>query len=329
MYINSNIKFKNYYKTLGIDKNASDYAVKKAFRKLAIQYHPDITKNNKLLERKFKDICEAYEVLSDKDKRQKYDKLNVHNWEKRGITANLYEENIPKKELNFFSDFFNTLFDSVKDSTVNRLKKANDIHRTISISLEESFSGTTKDIFIEKDEKCKQCKGEGKIEENTCNKCKGQGFFTELEPIPAKIPKGVSEGTKLYIKSKGLGNGNLKGHLILTIKIKKHKMFEVLNEHDILCELPITITEAVLGLDVEIPTLSSYVKMKIPPGTQSEQTFRIKEKGLLKANSNFYGDLFVKTKIIVPKLISDKERELYKELSTIETTNPRENFYKI
>jgi len=329
MYANSNIKFKNYYKILGIDKNASEYAVKKAFRKLAIQYHPDITKNNKFLEYKFKDICEAYEVLSDKEKKQKYDQLNINDWNKRGITANLYEENIPKKDANFFSDFFHTLFDSVKDSTVNRIKKTNDVHKLVIITLEEAFAGTTKDVFIEKEEKCKKCKGEGKIDDEVCIICKGKGIFTELEPITAKIPKGVNEGTKLYIKNKGLGNGNTKGDLILTVKIQNHKIFEIINEHDILCELPITPIEAVLGFDVEIPTLNGSVKMKIPAGTQSEQTFRIKDKGLLKKNDNFYGDLFVKIKIVVPKFISDKEKELYKELALVETLNPREKFYKI
>lgn len=316
--------FKDYYRILGVDKKSSTEDIKKAFRVLARKYHPDITKNDKKLEEKFKDIFEAYEVLSDSDKRKTYDELN-----KKGVTAKL-DENVLKKKNNngSFSDFFHSMFGSVKDNTLKNIKKINHIEKNITISLEDAFNGTQKQISLPIEDNCKFCEGAGVINHNTCTGCKGKGVISDNKNITIKIPSGVSQGSRLSIKGEGHGSGVLKGDLFINISLEKHTFFEVDENNDISCEIPITITEAVLGTDIEVPTLKNSVKMKIPSGTQSGQAFRLKGRGLFNKSKDSLGDQYVKIDIVIPKNLTLREKELYQELALIERLNPREKIYR-
>lgn len=316
--------YKDYYRILGVEKNSSTEDIKKAFRILARKYHPDITKNDKKLEEKFKDIFEAYEVLSDPDKRKTYDEIN-----KKGVTAKLDENSLKKKNNNgSFSDFFYSMFGSVKDNTLKNIKKINHIEKTITISLEEAFNGVQKQISLPIEENCKSCEGTGIVNHKSCPNCKGKGVISDNKNITIKIPSGVSQGSRLSIKGEGHGSGVLKGDLLINISLEKHNFFEIDENNDITCEIPITVTEAILGTEIEVPTLKNSVRMKVPSGTQNGQAFRLKGRGLYNKSKDTMADQYVKIDIIIPKNLTEKETQLYRELSLIERLNPRENLYR-
>lgn len=320
------IKFKDYYKILGIDKNSSHEEIKKIFRILARKYHPDINENNKVLESKFKDIFEAYEILSDTEKRNTYDQF-LDEWNKKSITAKL-DGNLKKKDNASFSDFFYSMFGSVKNNTLKNIKKINHIEKNIKITLEEAYNGGNKDISLQIEENCKKCEGHGLIKGNTCSNCKGKGIIHNSRPLTVKIPPNVTNGSKLCIKNEGYGSGLLKGDLYLNITLDKHSFFELSDENsDLICEIPITVTESVMGTDIEVPTLKSSVKMKIPAGTQPGQTFRLKGRGMLNKKNDNYGDQYVKIQVVIPRELTNREKELYHELSLLERLSPREHIY--
>jgi DnaJ-class molecular chaperone len=319
------INFKDYYKILGVSKNSSHDEIKKTFRVLARKYHPDITANNKVLEIKFKDIFEAYEVLSDSEKRVKYD-LFLDDWNKKGITARL-DGDIKKKDNTSFSDFFYSMFGSVKDNTLKNIKKINHIEKNVRITLEEAYNGVKKDISLPNEENCKKCEGHGTIKGVTCPVCKGKGILQNSRPLTVKIPPNVTTGSKLCIKGEGYGSGVLKGDLYLNVTLEHHSFFELDDNGDIHCEIPVTVTEAIMGTDIEVPTLKSSVKMKIPAGTQPGQTFRLKGRGMLSKKDENFGDQYVKIQVAIPRDLSNREKELYHELSLLERLSPRENLY--
>lgn len=320
------INYRNYYKILGVDKKSSIEEIKKAFRSLARKYHPDITKNNKELERKFKNMSEAYEVLSDPEKRKKYDALNEVEWNKK--TGKLDETKLEKKkEPHLFSDFFTSVFGSVKDNTLKNIKKINQIEKNITITLKEAYNGTRKEITMPFDEDCPKCKGHGSIEGVNCGYCHSKGTIKDSKILPVKIPPFLNNNARLYIKGEGYGNGLLKGDLYLNISIQEDSFFKIDEDSNITCEIPVTITEAVLGTELEIPTLTQPVKMKLPQGFQQGQKLRLKGKGLKKKDDSGFGDQFVKINVVIPKIISEKERELYKELASLEVFSPREYLF--
>lgn len=310
--------FKDYYKILGVEKNSTTEDIKKAFRSLARKYHPDITKNDKLLEEKFKDIFEAYEVLADEEKRKTYDDLNKKD---------VIKFDSKKKNNGAFSDFFHSMFGTVKDNTLKNIKKINNIEKTISLTLEEALNGIEKTITLPIEETCKVCNGTGIVNHKTCENCKGKGLTNENKNITVKIPENVTLGSKISIKGEGHGTGILKGDLLINIVLEKHKLFKFEENGDITADIPVTVTEAILGTDVEVPTLKNPVKMKIPPGTQPGQSFRLKGKGLFNRSKNDSGDQYVKVIVVTPKSLTNREKELYQELALIERLNPRENLY--
>jgi DnaJ-class molecular chaperone len=320
------IKFKDYYKILGLDKNSSQEEIKKTFRLLARKYHPDATENNKTLETKFKDLFEAYEVLSDSEKRSTYDKF-LEEYSKKGITARLDGE-VKKKDNASFSDFFYSMFGSVKDNTLKNIKKINHIEKNITITIEEAYNGTKKEVLLPNEENCRKCEGHGTVKGVTCVNCKGKGVIHNSRPLTVKIPPNVTNNSKLCIKGEGYGSGVLKGDLYLNVTLEKHSFFEILeNNSDISSEIPITVTEAIMGTDIEVPTLKNSVKMKVPPGTQPGQTFRLKGRGMYNKKEENFGDQYVHIHVVIPKNLTNREKELYHELSLIERLSPREHLY--
>lgn len=324
----SEIKYKDYYKILGVSKKSSIDEIKKAFRNLARKYHPDVTKNDKELEKRFKDIFEAYEVLSDDEKKKQYDLYTEQDWNIRKATGNLNENLVNKKGSNSsFSDFFYSIFGSVKENTLKNIKKINNLEKEITITLEDAYNGVEKEVLIPIEENCKKCHGSGNINNQPCLTCKGKGILSISRAVNVKIPSGVSHDSKLSIQGEGSGSGSFKGDLILKVKIEKHKFFEIDENKDVVCEVPVTLTEAVLGADIEVPTLKNHVKMKIPPGTQPSQTFRLKNRGLYLKKEDRHTDQLIKICVVIPKELSIKERELYKELAFIDNSYPREGIF--
>jgi len=306
------MEFKDYYKILGVEKKASTDEIKKAYRKLAMKYHPDRNPDDKSAEEKFKEISEAHEVLSDPEKRKKYDRLGS-NWKqyqtggqdfsdifsqfgkgggRQYRTSGNFEDIFGN--MSGFSDFFESFFGGSSfdndRSTSHRTTKGADYEATLYIMLEEAYSGTTKEISIE-----------GK-------------------KLRLKINPGTKDGKKLRLSKQGAvsQSGGDRGDLYLTIKIQKHPFYEF-DGTNLVYDLSIDLYSAVLGSKKKFKTLSGKnINLSIPPGTDSGQLFRIKDMGFtIEENSNHFGDLIIRIKVELPKNLSSEEKKLFKSLSEI------------
>lgn len=352
-----NFKNKDYYQVLGVNPNAAQKEIKSAYRTLARKYHPDVNPGNKLSESKFKEIGEAYSILVDENKRKQYDLLrgikkepkkeSNDTQQARKQASNAYTETknpsksdqeTEKKSFNdVFSDILGGIFKKTnetnttpktakqKDQTVPP-QKGDDITADISISVVEAHNGTTRKINILHTDVCGQCKGRRHINNVPCIVCGGNGEISTHKKINVKIPANVKEGSKIRIAgegNKGL-NGGANGDLFLMVHIQKHSIF-TFDSINVLCEIPITVSEAALGTEIEVPTIDGFITMKIPPETQSGQKFRLIGQGILDSKTNKKGDQHVTVKIEIPKNLSSKEIELYQELARVRKFNPREN----
>ena len=308
------VQYKDYYQSLGVARTASADDIKKAFRKLAREFHPDVAKDKKKAEEKFKEINEAYEVLSDPEKRRKYDELGA-NWKSgaefrpppgfgggqtfrggRTMTSEDFETQFGGTG---FSDFFEQLFGS-------RMRGGNGFGRSGGGISPEDFAGQSRDI-------------EGDIlvtlEEARRGSLRTVTIRHEnrTDSHQVKIPPGIAEGQKLRIA----GRGEHGGDLFLRVRLAKHPDFEV-DGHNLVHELELAPWEAALGAEIAVPTLDGKVNIKIPAGTASGQKLRVRGRGLGKA-----GDLLVATKIVVPDKISDGQRKLWEDLARESKFNPR------
>ena len=314
------MKFKDYYEILGVARTASIDEIKKSYKKLAHQYHPDVTKDPKG-EDKFKEVGEAYATLKDKEKRAAYDDLGKHsageefrpppNW---GGNQNQYSQYSQQNgQGNPFegidlADLFAS-FSTGKRQSRNQAAHGQDYELAASISLEDANVGTTLDLNF------------SVPEQDT------QGMVKQVpHAFKARIPKGVTNGTKMLLRGKGGKgfNGGENGNLYLNISFLPHKLFKVI-DHDLLIDLPISPWEAALGATVTVPTLQGAVNLKIPAGSKSGQKMRIAKRGIPKKNEE-HGDLFAVIQIVVPTELSEKERELLTTLKDNSSFNPRAHF---
>jgi|SRR5579883_1350713 len=324
------VEFKDYYATLGLPRSASDEDIKKAFRKLARQYHPDVAKDKKTAEEKFKEINEAYEVLSDPEKRKKYDQYGANwkqgegftpppNWQGRaGSTAN------GAREFRFggtgFSDFFEQLFgrhgrggfdfggngfDPEDFAHTRGAARGHDIEGDILVTLDEVMHGSVRSISLQR--------------------ANPQTGKAEIQTFKVRIPVGVRDGQTIRVPRKGGegGGGAEAGDLFLQVRYAAHPDFRV-HGSDLYYDLDLAPWEAVLGTTVNVPTLDGRVSLRILPGTHNEQQFRVRGRGLPKGPSGERGDLYVTVRIQVPKQITDEERAEWEKLSKISRFNPRQ-----
>ena len=321
------MKFKDYYEILGVARTATIDEIKKSYKKLAHQYHPDVTKDPKG-EDKFKEIGEAYATLKDKDKRAAYDDLGKHsageefrpppNWggnHHAGRQGNPFGQGSQNGQQNPFDDIdLADLFASFssgkrQNQSRNQAMPGQDYELDASISLEDAYIGITLDLNF------------------TVSEQDSQGI---VKPVPhtfkARIPKGVGSGTKMLLRGKGGKgfNGGENGNLYLNIHFLPHKLFKIIN-HDLFIELPITPWEAALGETVTVPTLDGAVNLKIPASSKSGQKMRIAKRGMPKQNAE-HGDLIVQIQIVVPPILNEREQALFSELANASTFNPREHF---
>ena len=348
------VQFKDYYETLGVARTASEDEIKKAFRKLARQYHPDVAKDKKTSEEKFKEINEAYEVLSDPTKRKKYDELGPNwkagsdfrpppGWQNFGAGAGANRRgsgNMGDYDFHFggtgFSDFFEQLFGSAARGGAggggrrgsvfpedDGAERGQDVQGDLMVTLEEAVRGSVRTVTMERNVKCEQCGGSGQRAGHVCNACGGTGRVRKRANFQVRIPAGVAEGQQLRLTGRGeagLGGGPA-GDLFLRVKLAKHPDFKV-EDQNLVHETEITPWEAVLGTQVSVPTLDGHVNIKIPPGTQNGQRLRVRSQGL-PIRGGGRGDLYAEVSLQVPNEISPREKELWEQLARESKFNPR------
>ncbi len=354
---------RDYYEVLGISKQASADEIKKAYRKLARQYHPDANPDNKAAEEKFKDAAEAYEVLSDPDKKANYDRFGH-----AGANGQGFGGGFEGADFGGLGDIFDMFFGGGGRRRQGP-EKGSDLRVDMEISFEEAAFGLERDIKVPRTEECgtcggsgaapgtkshacsacngsgqvqvaqntpfgrivqtrtcDQCGGKGQIIEKPCSTCKAAGKVRKNKSIHVKIPAGVDNGTRVRMAGEGEPGilGGPKGDLYIYIHVKPHKFFRR-EGNDVTMEIPLGFAQAALGDEIEIDTLDGKAKLKIPEGTQSGTIFRLRGKGINDLHGYGRGDQMDLVKLITPTKLSEKEKSLLKEFSTLREENMNEN----
>jgi len=339
------VKFKDYYEVLGVKRDVTADQIRQAYRKLARKHHPDVNPGDRVAEEKFKDINEAYEVLSDPEKRKRYDQLGP-NW-KDGAEftppPGWGRVNVQFDDLGNifggggFSDFFETLFGGPKSapqgehrrgSSRSRPDRGQDAEAEMEITLEDAHKGGRHRITLQGSRSCPACGGTGATGGAVCTTCGGAGYTSSPKTIDVNIPAAAREGSVIKLKHQGQPGmkGGESGDLYIKLKIKPHSIFTVAGD-DITAEVPVAPSEAILGTSIEVPTIEGKAEVKIPAGAQGGQRLRLRGQGLNK-RSGGRGDQYVKLKIVVPSHPTDREKQLYKELSEASHFNPRAGWVK-
>jgi len=311
------MKYKDYYKILGVERSASEDDIKKAYRRLARKFHPDVSKE-KNAEERFKEIGEAYEVLKDKDKRAAYDRLGQHGAGEEFRPPPGWGEQYARGGGGFqysnvdLGDLFADLFGGGRQrgqSTAGFAIPGDDYEATVQLDLEQAYRGT--EVALNLDATDYDAHGMPRRARKT---------------ITVRIPKGATDGQKLRVPGKGGPgfNGGPAGSLYLEIHLRPHPLYKV-SGHDLYLDVPIAPWEAALGAQVEVPTLEGTVRLKIAPGAASGQKLRLAGKGLPKPDGSS-GDLYAVLQIVNPPALSARERELYEQLQRASSFNPRANF---
>jgi len=336
------VDFKDYYRILGVDRNADDKTIKSAYRRLARKHHPDVAKTKDATER-FKEISEAYEVLSDPEKRRRYDSLGP-DWQRYtqappgGPPGGGFrvEYGGDAGDLGGFSDFFRSIFGDLGaharrgsrsggirfDEGFERSPRGADVEASVEISLDEAFHGARKTFAMDLEEPCGVCQGAGNIKGKPCAACGGGGWQRAHRQVDVKIPAGVKSGQRVRVSGEGTGARGARGDLYLSVTVASHPFFERKGD-DVHLTLPITAPESALGTSIEVPTLRGKVSMKVPPATSSGRTFRLPGYGMPRLKGGGAGDQFVTVKIVMPSEVTPAERELYEKLRALRSDNPR------
>ena len=343
------VEFRDYYEVLGVARVATGDEIRKSFRRLARLYHPDVAKDKKVAEEKFKEINEAYEVLGDAAKRKKYDQLGP-NWKqgaefrppgghRRGQTFGGGRPGGSAGgdfETHFggtgFSDFFEELFGATgrrggfpgAGSMEDDAERGRDVEGDIMVTLLEVAQGSVRPVSVERGVACAACGGTGRQGRQPCPTCGGKGQVMKADSYQVRIPAGVTEGQRLRIAGRGGAGagGGTAGDLFLRVRLAKHPEFEV-QGHDLVHEVEVSPWEAVLGAQVRVPTLEDAVSIKIPAGTQHGQRLRVRGRGLPESGGATRGDIMVGVRIEFPKTVTDRERELWEQLARESPFNPR------
>ena len=354
---------RDYYEVLGVSRGASEDEIKKAYKKMARKYHPDLNPGDKTAEEKFKEVNEAYEVLSDADKKARYDQYGH-----AGVDPNFgaggfgggFDGSFDFGDLgDIFGSFFGGGFGGVRRTNPNAPQRGESIRMSIAISFEEAAFGCEKAVTVERYETCDtchgngcapgtspevcpdchgtgtvqvrrqtpmgvfatsspcpKCGGKGRIIHQPCKDCRGSGMVRKKKTIQASIPAGIDNGQTISIRGQGNAgkNGGPAGDLLITITVRPHELFRR-EGTSVLCEAPITFTQAVLGAELEIPTIDGKVKYTLPEGTQSGTTFRLKGKGIPSINGRGRGDQYVTVYIETPKNLNKEQKEALKKFA--------------
>jgi DnaJ-class molecular chaperone len=338
------VKFRDYYEVLGVSKTATEDEIKSAYRKLARKYHPDVNPGDKSAEEKFKELNEAYEVLSDPDKRKKYDALGP-NWKagqdfrpppgwEGGVNVEFGDFGDfgdifgGGRSAGGFSDFFESLFGGGRRTGrrgAGFAMRGQDVEAEIALSLEEAHRGGKRNITLQLTEPCPECRGTGSKDGKTlCPTCRGAGVVRRPKSLEVTIPVGVRDGSVIRLAGQGEpGTNGPAGDLFLRLRIRPHRLFYTVGESDVQVDLPVAPWEAALGATIAVPTLDGPVEMKIPAGAQAGQRLRLRGQGLNRRGGG-RGDEYVKLWIVNPPELTPKERELFEQLASESRFNARE-----
>lgn len=373
---------RDYYEVLGVNKSANDDELKKAYRKLAKKYHPDANPDNKKeAEAKFKEVNEAYETLSDPQKRQMYDQFGPDGPQGFGGAGGPFggqggyysysTSGFDGFDMGDLGDIFSSFFGGGMGGRSSRANqgptKGADLRYDLEITFEESFLGVEKEISINKDETCNTCKGngakpgtstetcqmchgtgqirqvqttilgqmqttrtctnchgEGKIIKEPCETCRGKGTIRKAVKIKVKIPAGIDENQTVVLRGQGAPGtkGGPKGDLYVIVHIRRNSIY-TRQDYNVLCDIPITFTQATLGAELEIPMVDgSKEKFKIPEGTQTGTKFRIRSKGFKAINRNYQGDFVFTVEVQTPKRLTKEQRDLLMQLAKTMNEQP-------
>ncbi len=382
---------KDYYQVLGVAKDAKAEDIKKAYRRLARKHHPDVNPNDKVAEDKFKEVQEAYDVLSDDKKRKVFDRFGYYNDNldadapfgagpgggAAGAGAGGFDfsgfdfsAGGPASSSSSFRDIFSDLFGSggaggrqaQPEPPRAMPKRGRDIEIPLALSFEEAFSGLTTNITVNRSEQCSRChgagdtggpvvtcptcKGTGQVmrsggrlqfsqecpdcdgtgrRREPCSLCHGKGTTPKTEQVKVKIPAGVDTGSRVRIPKKGQGGrlGAEPGDLFILTNVGSHKFFTRKGDN-IYVTVPITVPEAALGAKIEVPTVEGKAQLKIPPGTESGQKFRLRERGFPSLrNPSLRGDQFIEVKIVLPKVLSEETKDVLRQFEKLNSDSPR------
>lgn len=352
---------RDYYEVLGIAKGASEDEIKRAYKKMARKYHPDLNPDNKEAEEKFKEVNEAYEILSDPDKKARYDQYGHAGVDPNfGAGGGGFDGSFDFGDLgDIFGSFFGGGFGGGRRTNPNAPQRGESIRQSLAISFEEAAFGCEKEVTVDRMEQCEtchgngcapgttpeicpdchgtgqvqvrrqtpmgvfatsapcaKCGGKGRIIHQPCKDCRGTGSVRRRKTIQATIPAGIDNGQTISIRGQGHAgvNGGPAGDLLITITVRPHELFRR-EGTSVLCEAPITFAQAVLGAELEIPTIDGKVKYELPEGTQSGTTFRLKGKGIPAINGRGRGDQYVTVYIETPRNLNKEQKEALKKFA--------------
>ena len=366
---------RNYYDVLGVSKDAAQDEIKKAYRKLAQKYHPDVNQGNKEAEEKLKEISDAYSILGDEQKRKQYDDRVRMFGEGATGYGGYTQYNVRPEDFQNIFDFSDLGLGNIFDffgggrtqARAAAPQRGSDIAYNVNISFRDALKGVQTTLNVTKDsvcdscqgtgaknataiktfdvcggrgvvaqnqgffsfsQVCGKCKGTGRIVEVPCPQCSGSGHLRNTKKLTVKIPPGVKDGTKIKIRGKGNAGarGGQPGDLYLITKVQPHPVFK-LSGDDIVIDLPISYSEAVLGAKVRVPTLDGVVSVNVKPGTQSGSLLRLRSKGYPRVRGNGRGDFIIRIKVDVPKKISRQEKELMGKMSALNAGDLRKDIF--
>ncbi len=352
---------RDYYEVLGVDRSADEAALKSAFRKLAMQYHPDRNPGDHTAEEKFKEVSEAYEVLSDADRRARYDRFGHQGVE--GFGGSGFGGGVNINDI--FGEIFGDIFGGGRGRGRGpQRNRGSDLRYNLEISFEEAAFGAEVQVKIPRPRRCDacdgtgsktkqtrtcptcggagevrftqgffavsractQCGGSGQVVSDPCKTCKGAGRVEGESSLTVNIPPGVDNGTRVRLAGEGETgeHGGPAGDLYVVVHVREHPLF-VREEYEVLCEVPISFAQAALGAQIDVPTLDGKVKLKIPAGTQTGKVFRLKGKGVPHLHGGGRGDQHVRVSIETPTDLSAKQRELLEQFAAASTelTHPQ------
>jgi len=327
---------KDYYEVLGVSRKATEKEIKQAYRRLARKYHPDVNSGDKSAEARFKEINAAYEVLSDPEKRKKYDRFG-ENWQYADQFTQAGRQSGPfgdfarqggytifdygdlGSEAGDLGDILGNIFGGFGARTTSRRpRRGQDIEHPIEVTLEEAYHGSTRTIELQAESPCDVCGGKGAIANAPCYACRGLGRVLKPQRLEVKVPAGVRDGSRIRMAGKGGPgySGGSSGDLYLVVSVRPHHVFQR-KDSDLHVEVPVSLIDIMLGGEVDVPTLKGKVALKIPPETQNGKVFRLAGQGMPRMGDTRKGDLFAKVRVILPEKLTERERELFRQLKEL------------